>query len=111
MRLALISQDVMTHTQTGLKKKMDDSDKSKKCTVSLKVDQSNILQLRKMRQCHLFDGFRTFDADAKWTIKAAISLMLDVCGSVVNNSGARGHSLFSFCFGPVWSAGAFLQEV
>lgn len=101
---------MLTHTQTGLKKKTDGSETSEKCTVSLKVDQSNILQQRQMRQCHLFDGFRTFDAHAKWTIRATISFKLDVCGSVVNNSGARGHSLFSFCFGPVWSAGAFLQE-
>lgn len=99
---------MLTHTQTGLKKKTYGSDTSEKCTVSLKVDQSTILR---MCQCHLFDGFRTFDANAKWTIRAAISLKLDVCGSVVNNSGARGHSLFSFCFGPVWSAGAFLEEV
>lgn len=109
MRSALISQDVDPHTDRAQKE--NGPQRHIRKVHGLKVDQSNILQQRQMHQCHLFDGFRTFYANAKWTIRAAISLKLDVCGSVVNNSGARGHSLFSFCFGRVWSAGAFLQEV
>lgn len=32
-------------------------------------------------------------------------------GSVETTAGARGHSLFAFCSGPVWSVGAILRKV